>query len=572
MEHQSATSTQSASLKEKTIAVGSGKGGVGKSTVALHIALTAARTGLRVALVDLDPLSNIAVILDVRDGVTEYAAEELQTPAGSLSDYAVEAAPRVRLLFPGSKRRKGESELLRRLLFDHFARELDSSYDLVVCDLPAGINRDENLAFLPYAKRVVVVVQPEPTSHVSAGGFIRAATEISPTIEVLLWHNKYSSDPSSGFDSRNVIGNYNSYVSEDMQVPSDVAGRIRDIAFVPSEPALNLLLSSMSPQVVLLQRTRSVLDLLAERAFPAFPSALRLSERTEGMVRHYLAAHEDYSSSEETTSAVEDYLRGVAGRIAHVRSGAGTSHGREKYGSAARAAVSTDPAMPVLSGTQRRALEAYIPVARKSMLAGRVKRARTAAQRYLENFADRKEGSSRLEEQLLLVVKDALRSPRWQDPAVRNGTGILLLYVSLFKLLHHPQIGALITGAVPTRADESGKRVRDRGAQIRALIAKENAQHQAFYQLVRRIYPAVVRQLLRLSERAGISRALLRHSGREINRSAYLKLLTSWLHDALYSGLGVATGIAHTPAAAAMGRGAHALLSRVGEAKENLPA
>lgn len=54
-----------ARLRKKSIAVGSGKGGVGKSTTALNVALLLAKQGRRVGLLDLDPLSNVTVILDV---------------------------------------------------------------------------------------------------------------------------------------------------------------------------------------------------------------------------------------------------------------------------------------------------------------------------------------------------------------------------------------------------------------------------------------------------------------------------------------------------------------------------
>src|SRR5208337_763943 len=49
----------------RSIAIGSGKGGVGKTITACNLAIFYARKGLRVGLVDLDPLSDVASLLDI---------------------------------------------------------------------------------------------------------------------------------------------------------------------------------------------------------------------------------------------------------------------------------------------------------------------------------------------------------------------------------------------------------------------------------------------------------------------------------------------------------------------------
>ena len=48
----------------KTLAVGSGKGGVGKTLTSVNLGICAVRSGLKVALIDADPLSNIMAMLD----------------------------------------------------------------------------------------------------------------------------------------------------------------------------------------------------------------------------------------------------------------------------------------------------------------------------------------------------------------------------------------------------------------------------------------------------------------------------------------------------------------------------
>ena len=52
----------------KTVAILSGKGGSGKSTIALHLAVAAERRGYSVAVLDIDPQASAATWADSREG------------------------------------------------------------------------------------------------------------------------------------------------------------------------------------------------------------------------------------------------------------------------------------------------------------------------------------------------------------------------------------------------------------------------------------------------------------------------------------------------------------------------
>ena len=71
----------------KTLAIVSQKGGVGKTTIAVHIAVAAARSGYSVAIIDLDPQATAAQWADWR-GAGEGASE----------NPVVVAAPHARLV------------------------------------------------------------------------------------------------------------------------------------------------------------------------------------------------------------------------------------------------------------------------------------------------------------------------------------------------------------------------------------------------------------------------------------------------------------------------------------------
>jgi len=55
------------SVIQKSVAVVSGKGGVGKTTTSANLALYYAKKGLKTALIDIDPLSDITSILDLTE-------------------------------------------------------------------------------------------------------------------------------------------------------------------------------------------------------------------------------------------------------------------------------------------------------------------------------------------------------------------------------------------------------------------------------------------------------------------------------------------------------------------------
>mgnify|MGYP000971050066 CR=1 FL=1 len=169
-------------LASKALAIGSGKGGTGKSTTAVNLALYYAKRGIKTALFDLDPLSNIAIILDLVLPESVFKTSSLKQRR--LSNYTIPVVPNLDLLFPGTKHSKGDSTVLLNLIFSDFTEELNKRYDFLILDLPAGIGNEENLAFLPFVNTLAVVTNPEPTAHVSSGGYIKAALEINSELKI----------------------------------------------------------------------------------------------------------------------------------------------------------------------------------------------------------------------------------------------------------------------------------------------------------------------------------------------------------------------------------------------------
>ena len=107
---------------EKSIAVGSGKGGVGKTITACNLAIYFARKGLRVGLVDLDPLSDVASLLDLYE--SEQALQDAGTgspaPEAGLDAYVLSAFRGLQILFPLQKLGTNEARGLKEKIYTRF--------------------------------------------------------------------------------------------------------------------------------------------------------------------------------------------------------------------------------------------------------------------------------------------------------------------------------------------------------------------------------------------------------------------------------------------------------------------
>ena len=177
----------------KTIAVGGGKGGVGKTIVAVNLALVLSRLQKRVTLLDGDAGNcNCNTLL----GITrvESSLEEYLRKMRSLEEITVPTAyPGLRLVCGAQN--KVDALLaaeLPRLVRD--IRQIET--DCLVIDLGAGMS-DETLDLYRLADEKIIVVTPQVTSLQNAYSFIKSAffhdLKRSGGLAVLL--NQVGSDP-----------------------------------------------------------------------------------------------------------------------------------------------------------------------------------------------------------------------------------------------------------------------------------------------------------------------------------------------------------------------------------------
>lgn len=167
----------------KTIAVTSGKGGVGKSNLAVNLAAAiAARRATCLLDADLG-LANADLLCGVSPGAT---LEDVVQGRRRLADVMTLAPGGFRLL-PGASGVASVANLApaaRRELVIQLAG-LERSFDVLLVDTGAGIGANA-MAFTLAADSALVVVTPEPTSITDAYGAIKtiAAKVERPRIRV----------------------------------------------------------------------------------------------------------------------------------------------------------------------------------------------------------------------------------------------------------------------------------------------------------------------------------------------------------------------------------------------------
>jgi len=153
-------------LKQKTIAVVSGKGGVGKSNFSLNFALSLIKKGHSVLLVDMDiGMGNIDILMGTQTNATIVDYFENNMP---LTEIIHKGKDGIHFIAGGSGLTKFvhmEKTVLERFFVD-FANVL-SMYDYVLFDMGAGISTD-SLTFILSADEVMVITTPEPTSITDA--------------------------------------------------------------------------------------------------------------------------------------------------------------------------------------------------------------------------------------------------------------------------------------------------------------------------------------------------------------------------------------------------------------------
>ncbi len=158
--------------QSRIITVTSGKGGVGKSSIAINLAVKFREMGKRVIIFDADfGLANIEVMFGA---IPKYNLSDMIFRGKELKDIIINGPMDIGFISGGSginglgnMNRDQVAYLVYKL------RELETLADIIIIDTGAGIS-DSVLEFVSASGEVLLVATPEPTSITDAYALLKA--------------------------------------------------------------------------------------------------------------------------------------------------------------------------------------------------------------------------------------------------------------------------------------------------------------------------------------------------------------------------------------------------------------
>lgn len=156
----------------RVITVTSGKGGVGKTSVSVNLAISLSRMGKKVILLDADfGLANVEIMLGIRP---KYNLADLMFRGKNIRDIITYGPENIGFISGGSGINE-MANLTREQVFYLIQKmeELDQLADIIIIDTGAGISSSV-LEFVAASSEVLLVATPEPTSITDAYALLKS--------------------------------------------------------------------------------------------------------------------------------------------------------------------------------------------------------------------------------------------------------------------------------------------------------------------------------------------------------------------------------------------------------------
>lgn len=224
----------------RVLTITSGKGGVGKTSLAVNLAISLARLGLRVGILDADlGLANVDIVLGLSP---RYNLMHVVNGQKRLNEIVL-PGPEGILVYAGGA---GVFELanLSQWRLERFVREiatLDATLDYLIVDTGAGISRNV-MSFVLACDEVILVTTPELTAITDAYGVIKliAAQQVETKIRVVVNMARSEAEAEKVLRSLNLVVN--------QFVPGRLA--LEMLGYIPADAAVTMAIREQEPLIL----------------------------------------------------------------------------------------------------------------------------------------------------------------------------------------------------------------------------------------------------------------------------------------------------------------------------------
>ncbi len=275
----------------QVIAITSGKGGVGKTSLTVNLGIALSQLGQKVCLFDADAnLANLNIMLRL---MPEYTMEHVLRGEKDIQDIVLHKAGIS--LVPGATGLTDfvhmSSEYQRRAI--NSLASLERYYDHLLVDTSAGIS-EQVLSFIESAHQCLLVISPEPTSLTDGFSLLRVLKKrgYQRTINVVV---NYA---GAELSARKVFNRFSGAVAK------YIGYQVRYLGFVMKDDNMSSAISLQNP--IMLQKPQSLASRSLVRLAGAVNRLVQEDYHSDALSEHWMElAHIEPESVQPEPEALD---------------------------------------------------------------------------------------------------------------------------------------------------------------------------------------------------------------------------------------------------------------------------